>query len=238
MLRAQTIVHRREPEMPSELFLCAECPLNPEDQICRSRQGDGPDGCPTLLQESAISGYVKHYEDPETREFARQASLQEASCYVDREADPFVLHPVKPRLQEICEFAARMGYQRLGLAFCSGLREEARVLAEVLVGQGFELVSVVCKVGCEPKEGIGISDPEKIRAGQFEVMCNPISQAELLNDAGTEFNIMMGLCVGHDCLFLKHARAPTTVFAVKDRVLGHNPLAAIYTRGSYYARLG
>jgi uncharacterized metal-binding protein len=224
--------------MPSELYQCAGCPLEPEDQICRTREGDGPDGCPTLLQESAISGYVKHYDDPDTREFARQASLQEASCYAERDTDSSVLHPVKPRLQEICEFAHRMGYRLLGLAFCSGLREEARVLEEVLKGHGFDLVSVVCKVGCEPKEGIGISDAEKVRVGQFEVMCNPISQAELLNDAGTELNIMMGLCVGHDCLFLEYSKAPTTVFAVKDRVLGHNPLAAIYTRGSYYARLG
>jgi len=27
------------------------------------------------------------------------------------------------------------------------------------------------------------------------------------------------------------------VLAVKDRVLGHNPLAALYTSGTYYNRL-
>jgi len=45
------------------------------------------------------------------------------------------------------------------------------------------------------------------------------------------------LCVGHDSLFFKHAEAPTTVLAVKDRVTGHNPLAAIYLSDSYYRKI-
>jgi uncharacterized metal-binding protein len=68
-------------------------------------------------------------------------------------------------------------------------------------------------------------------------MCNPISQAAIMNAQGCDFNIAMGLCVGHDSLFLKHADAPTTVFAVKDRLLGHNPLAALYQSRQYYRRL-
>ena len=47
----------------------------------------------------------------------------------------------------------------------------------------------------------------------------------------------MGLCVGHDTLFIKHVKSPTTVLAVKDRVLGHNPLAALYLSDSYYRRV-
>ena len=65
-------------------------------------------------------------------------------------------------------------------------------------------------------------------------MCNPIGQAMFLNEAKTDFNIILGLCVGHDSLFIKYSEAPVTVFAVKDRVLGHNPLAAIYQAESYY----
>lgn len=70
-----------------------------------------------------------------------------------------------------------------------------------------------------------------------ETMCNPLLQAELLNRAETEFNVLLGLCVGHDSLFLKAAKAPCTVLAVKDRVTGHNPLAAVYTLDSYYRAL-
>ena len=57
-------------------------------------------------------------------------------------------------------------------------------------------------------------------------MCSPISQAMVLNDEGVDFNILMGLCVGHDSLFFRYSEALTTVLVVKDRVLGHNPAAA------------
>jgi len=89
-----------------------------------------------------------------------------------------------------------------------------------------------------PKEDIGITEEEKITAGRYETMCNPIVQAEIMNRKGTDFNILVGLCVGHDALFLKYARALTTVFIVKDRVLAHNPAAALYLSSTmYYRRL-
>ena len=62
----------------------------------------------------------------------------------------------------------------------------------------------------------------------FEAMCNPAAQAMLLNKEQTELNIILGLCVGHDTLFIKNSDAPITVLTVKDRVTGHNPLAAVY----------
>jgi uncharacterized metal-binding protein len=188
------------------------------------------------MHEEAVARAVAKYEDPVVYEFARQASIQEAEGYGDRDRKPFVKHPVKPRLEEIVDFAQRMGYRRLGVAFCAGLHAEAGMLERVLVGAGFETVSVVCKVGCTPKETIGIKDDEKMRIGEFEPMCSPIAQAELLNEAGTEFNLLLGLCVGHDSLFFRYSEAPVTVFAAKDRVMGHNPIAALYTLGSYSER--
>jgi uncharacterized metal-binding protein len=177
------------------------------------------------------------YQKPEILEFARQASLQEAECYLNREKKPFMMHPSKPRIQEICEFAAKMKYTRLGLISCIGLSKEAAVVAEILKTQGFEVVSVACKAGSIPKEEIGVKEKEKIRIGEYEAMCNPIFQAMLVNDAGTDLNVLLGLCVGHDALFFKYAQAPTTVLAVKDRLMGHNPLAAIYASDTFYARL-
>ena len=104
-------------------------------------------------------------------------------------------------------------------------------------GEGFEVVSAGCKAGCVPKEEIGVKDNEKIYIGSHETMCNPVFQAMLVNESETDFNVLLGLCVGHDSLFFKYAEAPTTVLAVKDRVTGHNPLAALYTSGNYYAWL-
>lgn len=222
--------------MPMIIPTCAKCSIPKEERACRRQGGRGPEFCPTKQMDGVIARAQEKYFEPDILEFARQASLQETECYINRDANPPVRHPIKPRLQEICEFAHRMGYRRLGLAFCTGLSKEAALLNKILEKNGFEVASVVCKAGCTPKETLGLSDSEKVRIGRFESMCSPIAQAELLNASKTDFNILLGLCVGHDSLFFKYAHAPTTVFAVKDRVLGHNPLAAVYTSGSYYER--
>ncbi|MBM4323822.1 MAG: DUF1847 domain-containing protein [Deltaproteobacteria bacterium] len=200
-------------------------------------KGRGPSSCPTKKERSTLAEALERYGDPEIKEFARLASVQEGACYAMRDAKPFVMIPTKSRIEELIEFSQRMGYKRLGLAFCGGLTHEASILSEVLEKHGFEVIAVSCKVGGIPKEKIGIKDEEKIRIGEFESMCNPIAQAKILNHAGTDFNIMLGLCLGHDSLFLKFVDGLTTVFAVKDRVTGHNPMAALYTHRSYYQRL-
>jgi uncharacterized metal-binding protein len=214
---------------------CAICQV--EQKACRDLNGHGPINCPTLQQKSFIIGALQTYEKPDVKHFAKMASIQEAECYANRDIKPYVSHPVKPRIQEICEFAQKMQYTKLGIAFCAGLHHEAQILSTILQAQGFEIVSVVCKVGCTPKEAIGVEDDQKIRIGEFEAMCSPIIQAQLLNAAKTDFNILLGLCVGHDSLFFKYSSAYTTVLVAKDRVLAHNPIGALYTTQSYYARM-
>lgn len=109
---------------------------------------------------------------------------------------------------------------------------------EILEKKGFEVVSVRCNAGAVPKEQIGIKPDAKIRGpGYWETMCNPILQAEVVNEEKVDLAVMLGLCIGHDTLFMQYCRRPMTVIAVKDRVTGHNPLAALYLSGSYYARL-
>jgi uncharacterized metal-binding protein len=216
---------------------CASCGRPVARRICFSEAGVGSRGCPTLAQKSVLEEANREYEQPEVREFARQASIQEGECYANRHERPYVMQPTKTRIVEIIEFARRMGYRRLGLAFCLGLIKEAALVEEIFIGQGFEVISAVCKAGNTPKGRIGIQDREKIYRGTEEAMCNPIFQAKLLNREKTQFNILLGLCVGHDSLFFKYVAAPTTVLAVKDRVTGHNPLAAIYLSDSYYRKI-
>jgi uncharacterized metal-binding protein len=216
---------------------CANCRIDRKKRICLVEGGKGPKYCPTLNRADAVKKASKEYQKPKIREFARQASIQEGECYANRDRRPYTKFPVKPRVQEICEFAKKMGFRKLGIAFCVGLANEASILNEILVAQGFEVVSVMCKVGCVAKEKIGVKDKEKIQIGEFEAMCNSIAQAKILNEEKTELNILLGLCVGHDSLFFKYAEAYTTVLVAKDRVLGHNPAAALYTSGSYYSRL-
>ena len=219
------------------LSQCARCGLETPERICMSLDGKASKNCPTLSQEDTLAEANREYQEAETYNFARTASIQEADCYANREQQPYVMQPSKTRLVEIYEFAEKMSYKRLGLAFCIGLAKEAQIVEQILKDRGFEVISVLCKAGRTPKETIGITDRDKIYRGTDEAMCNPIFQAKLLNRAGTELNILLGLCVGHDSLFFKHAEAPTTVLAVKDRVTGHNPLAAIYLSDSYYRKI-
>jgi len=214
---------------------CAYCPV--VRKICRMPDGKGPSDCPTVYNADILKRSLEHYHDDEIREFARQASIQEAECYANRKSGPYTMEPRKTRLEEIIEFAGKMGYRKLGIAFCGGVTYEASILSTILEKHGFEVVAVSCKVGSVPKEDIGILESQKIRIGEYEPMCNPIGQAELLNSADTDFNIMLGLCVGHDSLFLKYIKGFTTIMAVKDRVTGHNPMAALYTAHSYYQKL-
>ena len=68
-------------------------------------------------------------------------------------------------------------------------------------------------------------------------MCNPILQAKLLAKEKVDLNVVVGLCCGHDTLFYKYAKGPVTTLIVKDRVLGHNPVQALYQSRAYYRRL-
>ena len=214
---------------------CALCGV--DLRACISKEGKGPAFCPTLNRAGEAERARKKYQDPKTKHFARAASLQEAECYVERDAEPHVLRPTKTRVEEIIEFAKKMGYRRVGVAFCGGLFSEAKTFVRILEKHGFEAPSICCKVGGVPKEFLGLGDKDKIRIGSYETMCNPITQAEVLNRAKTDFNVLVGLCVGHDSLFFKHAKALTTVLVTKDRVLGHNPVAALYGVKVYFQRL-
>jgi uncharacterized metal-binding protein len=211
---------------------CAKC----TKRVCNSRQFDqGPDNCPTKTKRGLIEQVLAEYDKPEVREFARQASIQEFECYMKL---PEGTTPRYPRIEETAQFAKKMGYKKLGIAFCVGLADEAQIVSTILENRGFDVVSVCCKAGAVPKERIGIKEEQKIIGpGKWESMCNPITQAEILNEAGVELNILVGLCVGHDSLFIKYAEAPVTVLVTKDRVFGHNPVAALYLSHSYYRKL-
>ncbi|MBI4630097.1 MAG: DUF1847 domain-containing protein, partial [Candidatus Rokubacteria bacterium] len=59
----------------------------------------------------------------------------------------------------------------------------------------------------------------------------------LLNRAGCQLNIVLGLCVGHDSLFFRHSQGLATTLVAKDRVLAHNPLGALLLADTYYQRV-
>ena len=202
---------------------CAYCPT--VSCVFGTREG-APRFCPGVNRQERVSEASRALEDDETLRCAREASRVEGAGYCRW-----------TRVQEIIEFARRMGFEKIGVAFCIGLIREARSFSDILKAHGFEVVSVCCKVGIAPKETLGLSDDEKIRPGTFEGHCNPIAQALILDGERCDLNVLVGLCVGHDALFFKHTRTLTTVLIAKDRVTGHNPAAVLYTSDSYYNKL-
>ena len=112
------------------------------------------------------------------------------------------------RIQEVMSFIKHKGYKKVGFAHCAGFKAEADTLVEIFAGNGIELLAVPCFLDGKS--------------------CNSIGQAMILNEAGTEFNIVMGLCMGHDVIFSKFSKAPFTVLGIKDRVAFHNPIAPLY----------
>lgn len=94
-----------------------------------------------------------------------------------------------------------------------------------ILSEHFDVVSVCCKASGIEKETF---DLEQIRSDTSELMCNPAGQADMLNRAATELNIVCALCVGHDAIFSMVSKAPVTTLIVKGRVPAHNPVAAVY----------
>ena len=138
------------------------------------------------------------------------------------------------RLQETKEFAKKIGAKRIGIAFCGGVKEEAKIVSKYFRHHGFEVYGACCKVGSVPKTEMGI--PAVCSETTGKIACNPIMQAKILNKAGTDLNVLMGLCVGHDSLYYKYCDGLCTTLFTKDRVLGHNAASVIYQANGYYKK--
>lgn len=194
-------------------YTCAYC----HKHYCHKNElENAPKNCPTKNEVEEFEEIIDKYNEEENYKIAKIS----AEVVMDN-------YGAKPRVKEIVDFCTKMEYKKLGLAFCVGLSKEANIFTQILTKYGFEVESIICKIGSVNREKIGIKDCNV-------PMCNPIAQAEFLNKQTTDFNIVLGLCVGHDTLFFKYSKAPVTVLAVKDRALAHNPLGAIYQADSYY----
>ena len=220
--------------MKEKFPTCAACEYDYSERICVGIGKKAPSNCPTLRHGETIKQVVAELEDPDLMKFSRESSLQEAECYANRHDPNRSNSPLKPRILEIMEFAERLELDRLGLAFCIGLRNEAAMVEDIFKIRGFEVVSVACKAGKVPKSTLGLEPKDFVNPRTDETMCNPILQAKVLNEHGCKLNVLLGLCVGHDSLFIKYCEGYVTVLAAKDRLMGHNPLAAVYNSGSYY----
>ena len=208
-------------EMHGEKKTCVDCGV----LSCHKGDSEYPDFCLTAeLSEETIEKVRRLYEEEENNK------VSVISAQIENE-----FYQKYTRVEEVVEFSKRMGFRKIGIATCVGLIDESRVLAKILRKNGLEVCSAVCKVGSFKKTEVGVPEKDITRTG--EIMCNPIMQAEILNRYGTDFNVVMGLCVGHDSLFYKYSKALVTTLVAKDRVLAHNPAGALYQAKAYYKKL-
>lgn len=186
---------------------CANC----VDRTCFTGQGEMPAECPERSREGRrsqepVTGFV---------DFAVQTRQKRIS-----------------RIEEIIAYARFMKIEKIGIACCIGLHDELRVVAGMLKKAGLHSVSVMCKTGTYEKKSAGV--PARFRMTTktgYNVgcaACNPVAQAMVLNREQTGLNLIIGLCVGHDSIFMKYAEAPTVTLIAKDRSNGHNPAAVLY----------
>lgn len=222
---------------PTPLPTCATCPVEVPDRFCLQEKGKAPGNCPSTRSLDIVKETLEILKDPKIMEAVRQASIQEGEAYGDKDKGYANIRPIKPRIQETIEFTKKMKFKRICLIFCIGMRKEAEIIHKIFTDNGIEAISVMCKAGAISKEEIGLLREQQINPDMFETMCNPILQALTANHHNSDMNVLFGLCVGHDALFLKYAKAYNTVLASKDRLLAHNPLAAIYQYDSYFRYL-
>lgn len=119
-------------------------------------------------------------------------------------------------VREIVDFCRRMGFSRIGIATCISFHDESRVLSRMLKEEGFEVYSAICKTGEILKGEVGLDTPNPACP-----VCNPMRQAQLLNEVGTQLNINLGLCIGHDALFTKMSDGLVTTYFSKDYAHNH-----------------
>jgi len=219
---------------------CSEIWKKQGTTSCWSEPGQGPatpKSCPSEKEQQIVTdSFDRYLGDDDDARLARVAAQVEGLCYQPIPGSDAV-NARWTRVEDTIALAKLMGYKKIGIATCVGLLEESNQLTSILKAQGLIPYSVCCKSGSIDKLKLGLKEAEKVRPHTFEPACNPIAQAELLNKVATDMNLIVGLCVGHDMLFAKYSNAPTSTLVVKDRVTGHNPVAALYGQNFYFKRL-
>ena len=185
---------------------CASC----DSQTCFTNEGEMPTGCPELNR------------DAQTVTEPVEGFLDYASTVREKDTD---------RISELIEYAKFRGYKTIGIPGCIGLHDELRVISDRLKAEGFMVNTVMCKTGSLEKKDVGVPSTNRMTTetgyGIGVVACNPAAQALLLNKQKTDLNCILGLCVGHDSVFMKHSEAPVVTLIAKDRTNAHNPASIL-----------
>ena len=162
---------------------CAEC----TSQFCQV-QCKQPAGADCPMNDRALFEQVQaEYHKPDVHTFY-EASVESMRASFAQ----------LTRLMETINFCRLMHYRKIGIAYCSGMLREGRIVNEMFKKEGFETISAGCKVGgfaCEELTGPQPQQPRPARRDlrspdyQFHppekmkkrAICDPIGQAMVLN---------------------------------------------------------
>lgn len=209
---------------------CAKCPnmycsSGPMEKLNKNAL---PEYCPMCTNEDTIRESREQYGVEDVKKLYVPSTITEKEAYQTVRGTRMA---VRPRIKELIELAKLLEVEKIGIAFCAGLKNEASRLTEFLENNDFKVASALCKCGGTDKTELGVKPEHKIGDSEkFEAGCNPILQAKLLNKAETGINVIVGLCIGHDMLFTMNSEAPVTTLVVKDRLLGHNPVIGLFSQ--------
>ena len=126
---------------------------------------------------------------------------------------------MRPRIAEALDFVKEMGFHKIGFAACLAFEHEMKTIREIFVKEELDPIIVGCQIGNSTPGDRGVAELLKYSNST----CNPIGQAEILNEESTQLNFIVGLCMGHDILFSEYSRASVSTLVVKDRMTGNNP---------------
>ena len=124
-----------------------------------------------------------------------------------------------------------LGAKKIGVISCSGLAKETRHFISYLKEEGI-YCQLLCDLqgGAVAKEGeIGLPESVKTKDRPHDSICTPVLQAYILEREKTDLNVIIGLCIDHDSLFIRHSIAPVAHLIGKNQVHEHNPTAAVAT---------
>lgn len=180
---------------------CTTC----EDRVCRKQQT-------SCDRESFVkSEIIEQYQDVSHSEIVKAAAELVDSGRAG----------TLSRMEEIIEFAKRMKYQKIGIAYCYGMEQYAKEIESILTDEWFEVSAVSCSVG-------GLKQSEVNTASCIhKVSCNPLGQAEQLNAEKVDLTLVVGICMGHEILLNRNLGMDFTTLVVKDRKNNHAPLLGI-----------
>lgn len=224
---------KNDKKKPPEVS-CVDCKAwacFPDISPTKEGKREAPPYCPANAQKEVGEKALAKYAGA-TKDFARFTTLVENSCYAINQESGHTVLPMMtlhPRAEEIIILATIGEYKKLGIAFDIEMQSVAETYTDILIKNGFEVVSVCCKAGAISPATVGLPDTEKVYGKDSEeTICSGAIMAKLLNSENTDMNILIGLGVGQDSLFYKYSNVFAVPLMVKDKVYGGATMEAVY----------